>query len=217
MEDFQRDFIEFAIACEVLCFGQFMLKSGRPSPYFFNSGLFNTGLRLARLGDFYASTIVHASLQPNLLFGPAYKGIPLVCSTAIALAQKTKSAVPYCFNRKEAKNHGEGGSLVGAPLTGDVLIVDDVVTAGTSVSESMRIIADAGARCVGVVVALDRQEAGPQGRSAIQEIVDRYGIPVYSIINLELILGYLRSHGRDPQANAMEEHRRKYCLLKNSS
>jgi len=191
MQDYQRDFIEFSLAHEVLRFGRFTLKSGRTSPYFFNAGLFNTGSALARLGRFYAAAIEAAGLSFDILFGPAYKGIPLASTTAIALADHHDRDLPYCFNRKEAKDHGEGGNIVGAPLQGRVLIVDDVITAGTAIGEAMEIIAAAGARPAGVVIALDRQEQGRDGRSAIEEVEARYDIPVASIITLTDLIAYL--------------------------
>ena len=170
MQAFRREFIALAIAREVLRFGEFTLKSGRVSPYFFNAGQFNTGAALAALGGFYAAAIVAAGLRFDTLFGPAYKGIPLAASTAVALATEHARDVPWCFNRKEAKDHGEGGVIVGAPLTGRVLIVDDVISAGTSVRESLDLIANANAEAVGVAISLDRRERGTGSRSAIQEV-----------------------------------------------
>jgi orotate phosphoribosyltransferase len=191
METYQREFIELALQADVLRFGEFTLKSGRISPYFFNAGLFNTGRALARLGQYYADTIVDSGLQFDVLFGPAYKGIPLASACAIALADKHNRNVPYCFNRKEAKSHGEGGNLIGAPLTGRVLIVDDVITAGTAIRESMDIINAHGATAAGVVIALNRQERGKADKSAIQEVEDMYQIPVISIISLEHLIAYI--------------------------
>lgn len=191
MQDYQRDFIRFAIDCEVLRFGSFTLKSGRTSPYFFNAGLFNTGVRLAKLGRFYAQAIEDAKLNYDILFGPAYKGIPLVATTSIALADQHNKDIPYCFNRKEAKAHGEGGSLVGSELNGRALIVDDVITAGTAVREALEIIQQAGASTAGVVISLDRQERGQSERSAIQEVEQDLGIPVVRIICLEDLINYL--------------------------
>jgi orotate phosphoribosyltransferase len=191
MQDFQQDFIEFSISKSVLKFGEYKLKSGRTSPYFFNSGLFNDGESLRLLGEYYAKTIINSDINFDMLFGPAYKGIPLVSSLAIALAQTNNRSVPYCFNRKEAKDHGEGGITLGAPLSKDVLIVDDVITAGTSVKESIKIIEEANARPVGVLIALDRQEKGISELSAIQEIEINYKIPVISIISLDLLIEYL--------------------------
>lgn len=191
MQDYQRDFIEFAIANGVLRFGEFTLKSGRISPYFFNAGLFCHGSQLARLGRSYAHAVQDSAMEFDVLFGPAYKGIPLACATAIALADQHGRDVPWCFNRKEAKDHGEGGNLVGAPLKGRVLIIDDVITAGTAIRESMSIIAAAGAEASGVVIALDRQERGQSELSAIQEVEQTFGLRVTSIITLTDLLEYL--------------------------
>lgn len=191
MKDYQSDFIEFAIQAGVLRFGEFTLKSGRISPYFFNAGLFNTGEQLARLGRCYAQAIVDSDISFDVLFGPAYKGIPLAAAASIALADHHQRNVPWCFNRKEAKEHGEGGNLVGATLTGKVLVIDDVITAGTAIRESVEIIQAAGAALAGVVIALDRQERGQGERSAIQEVEDALGVPVVSIIRLEHLLEYL--------------------------
>jgi orotate phosphoribosyltransferase len=195
MQDFQKEFIGFAIECGVLRFGEFTLKSGRISPYFFNTGLFDSGSRLGRLGYFYARRLVHCGLDFDVLYGPAYKGIPLACATAIALADQTGREAPFAFNRKEAKDHGEGGCLVGAPVKGRVLIVDDVITAGTSVRESVDIIRAAGAQPCGVLIALDRQEKGRNGTSAIAEIGRSYGLPVIAIVTLADVLDYLQQTG----------------------
>jgi orotate phosphoribosyltransferase len=192
MHNYQKQFIEFALANKVLRFGEFTLKSGRKSPYFFNAGLFNSGVALARLGEYYARTIADSGLQFDMLFGPAYKGIPLATAAAIQLALVIGRDVPFCFNRKEAKDHGEGGTIVGAPLQGRVLIIDDVISAGTSVNESVKIIADAGAIPAGVVIALDRQERGGGALSAVQEVKQRHGIDVASVLSLEILLDYLR-------------------------
>jgi orotate phosphoribosyltransferase len=192
MKDYQREFIEFALQTGVLKFGSFTLKSGRQSPYFFNSGLFNSGASLARLGRFYARTIAESGLDFDVLFGPAYKGIPLASTTVVALADQHQRDVPYVFNRKEVKDHGEGGQLVGAELKGNVLIIDDVISAGTSVRESVDIIRAAGAEPAGVVIALDRQERGQGTLSAIQEVQAEHGIPVLNIISLNDLLGYLK-------------------------
>lgn len=191
MQDYQREFIRFALDTGVLRFGEFTLKSGRVSPYFFNAGLFNTGQRLARLGRFYAEAIVQSGIDFDVLFGPAYKGIPLAAATAIALADVHDRDLPWCFNRKEAKQHGEGGNLVGAPLAGRVLIVDDVITAGTAIRESLEIIRAAGAEPAGVVISLDRQERGQGERSAIQEIEQDAGIPVISIVGLAQLIDFI--------------------------
>lgn len=192
MKDYQREFIEFALQTGVLKFGSFTLKSGRQSPYFFNSGLFNSGTPLARLGRFYARTIADAGVEFDILFGPAYKGIPLASTTVVALADHHNRDVPYVFNRKEIKDHGEGGQLVGAELKGKVLIIDDVISAGTSVRESVDIIRAAGAEPAGVVIALDRQERGQGSLSAIQEVQAEHHIPVLNIISLHDLLGYLQ-------------------------
>jgi orotate phosphoribosyltransferase len=192
IKDYQYEFIEFAIEAGVLSFGDFTLKSGRISPYFFNSGLFNTGRQLARLGRFYAQAIIDSGIQFDVLFGPAYKGIPLAAAAGIALADHHDRNVPWCFNRKEAKDHGEGGNLVGAGLTGGVLIIDDVITAGTAIRESVDIIQVAGATPAGVVIALDRQERGRDARSAIQEVEETLGVRVISIVKLEHLAQYLQ-------------------------
>jgi orotate phosphoribosyltransferase len=197
MQAYQRDFIRFAIDRGVLRFGEFTLKSGRTSPYFFNAGLFNSGSALAQLGRFYAAAIAESGIPFDVLFGPAYKGIPLAATTAVALAEHHSRDLPWCFNRKEAKAHGEGGSLVGAPLTGDVLIIDDVITAGTAIREVMQIIASQdGAKAAGVLIALNRQERGNGELSAIQEVERDFGIPVISIVSLNQVLEFLAD---DPQ------------------
>jgi len=191
MKHFQTEFLDFVTSEDILSFGEFTLKSGRKSPYFFNAGLFNSGASLAQVGRSYAAAIAESNLDFDVLFGPAYKGIPLVATTAIALSQDFGISKPFCFNRKEAKDHGEGGNIVGAPLKGRVLIIDDVITAGTAIREVMGLVEDAGAEATGVVVALDRQEKGQGELSAIQEIETDYDMPVISIINLEQILDYL--------------------------
>lgn len=211
MQDYQREFLDFAIEIGVLRFGRFTLKSGRQSPYFFNSGLFNSGRSLARLGRYYAQAIQHSGIAYDMVFGPAYKGIPLVSAAAIALADHHSRDVPYAFNRKEAKDHGEGGTTVGAPLQGRVLIVDDVISAGTSVRESIGIITQADAVPAGVVIALDRQERGTGPRSAIQEVEETYGVPVASIVTLDHLLEYLRTQpGMEEAVSAVEAYRAKY-------
>ena len=194
MKPYQHEFIEFALETGVLRFGSFTLKSGRISPYFFNSGLFNTGASLARLGRFYAQAISESALDYDILFGPAYKGIPLASTTVIALADQHQRDVPYVFNRKEKKDHGEGGQLVGAELNGKVLIIDDVISAGTSVRESVEIIKAENAQPAGVIIALDRQERGQDTRSAIQEVEAEHAIPVVSIICLDDLLSYLQDN-----------------------
>jgi len=193
MENYQRDFIELAIEHQALAFGEFTLKSGRVSPYFFNAGRFRTGQALAKLGRCYAAALEAAGVPVDLIFGPAYKGIPLAAATAIALSDHWQRDLPYAFNRKEAKDHGEGGSIVGAPLAGRVLIVDDVITAGTAVGESMALIRDAGAEPAGVLIGLNRQERGRGDLSAIAEVEQNYGVPVISIIDVDHIIAYLES------------------------
>ncbi|HEX2668383.1 MAG TPA: orotate phosphoribosyltransferase [Gammaproteobacteria bacterium] len=184
MKDYQREFLEFALARGVLRFGEFTLKSGRKSPYFFNAGLFNSGAALAAIGRSYAQAVVDSGIGFDMLFGPAYKGIPLATVTAAALAEHHGLDLPYCFNRKEAKDHGEGGNLVGAPLKGRVLIVDDVITAGTAVREAVSIIRAAGAEPVGLVIALDRQERGQGQVSAVREVEQEHGMRVAAIVRL---------------------------------
>jgi orotate phosphoribosyltransferase len=191
MLSYQRDFLEFALAQNVLRFGNFTLKSGRQSPYFFNAGLFNTGSALAQLGRFYAAAIQESGIDFDMLFGPAYKGIPLVTATAIALSVQHQRDVPYCFNRKEVKDHGEGGVIVGTALAGRVLLIDDVISAGTAIREAVQLIEAAGAQLAGVVIALNRQERGQSALSAVEEVEQRYGIPVVSIINLDHLISYL--------------------------
>ncbi len=191
MFNFRQDFIRFAVGKKVLRFGEFQTKAGRMSPYFFNAGLFNDGDSLRNLAQFYAQAILAANLPFDMLFGPAYKGIPLAACTAIALAEQGCN-VPYCYNRKEAKDHGEGGNTVGAKLEGRVLIIDDVISAGTSVRESIELICDAGANPCGVLIALDRMERGLGDLSAVQEVREAYGIPVIAIATLTDLLGYLQ-------------------------
>lgn len=190
METFRQEFIEYAIAKRVLMFGEFKTKAGRMSPYFFNTGLFNDGASLAKLAQFYAKAIAAAQIDYDMLFGPAYKGIPLVAAISVTLANDGRN-VPFCFNRKEAKDHGEGGSTVGAPLKGRALIVDDVISAGTSVRESVNLIRAQGATPCGVAIALDRQERGLGELSAVQEVTREYGLPVVAIATLEDLIGYL--------------------------
>ncbi|WP_304163723.1 orotate phosphoribosyltransferase [Lonsdalea britannica] len=192
MKAYQRQFIEFALSKQVLKFGEFTLKSGRTSPYFFNAGLFNTGRDLALLGRFYAAALMDAAIDFDVLFGPAYKGIPIATTTAVALAEHHDRDLPYCFNRKEAKDHGEGGSLVGSPLVGRIMLVDDVITAGTAIRESMDIISAQGASLAGVLIALDRQERGRGELSAIQEVERDYECKVISIITLKDLIAYLQ-------------------------
>lgn len=213
MQAYQREFIRFAIERGVLRFGEFTLKSGRTSPYFFNAGLFNSGLALARLGSFYAAAVQDSGLAFDVLFGPAYKGIPLATATAVALAEKHERDLPWCFNRKEAKDHGEGGNLVGSPLEGRVLIVDDVITAGTAIREVMQIIQAQGAQAAGVLIALNREERGQGELSAIQEVERDFGMPVISIVSLTQVLEYLAD---DPELKqhlpAVEAYRARYGI-----
>ncbi len=212
MSDFRQAFIQFAIERKVLCFGEFITKAGRLSPYFFNAGLFNDGDSLRRLGQFYAKAIIAAALPFDMLFGPAYKGIPLVSAIAIALAEMEHN-YPFCFNRKEAKDHGEGGMLVGAPLQGRVLIVDDVISAGTSVRESVDLIKTAGAAPIGVVIALDRMERGIDQLSAVQEVQQLHGISVTSIITLDDLVEYLQGHPElEHRLFAVERYRAQYGI-----
>ncbi|MCE0557316.1 orotate phosphoribosyltransferase [Motilimonas sp. E26] len=191
MKQYQRDFIEFALSKQVLKFGEFTLKSGRTSPYFFNAGLFNSGGDLAKLGRFYAAALQDSGIAYDVLFGPAYKGIPIATTTAVALFDGYQVDTPYCFNRKEKKDHGEGGSLVGADLNGRIMLVDDVITAGTAIRESMDIIQACGASLAGVLIALDRQEKGKGELSAIQEVERDYNAKVISIIELNDLIEYL--------------------------
>lgn len=196
MEKIRQEFIEFALAEQVLRFGEFTLKSGRRSPYFFNSGLFNTGASLCRLADFYAQAVSGSGIQFDMLFGPAYKGIPLATALAIVFARDRGRSLPCSYNRKQEKDHGERGLILGAPLAGRVLIVDDVITAGTSASESVGLIRAAGAAPAGVAVALDRQERGHGGRSAVQEAEQVHGVPVISIVTLDDLVSYLEQSGK---------------------
>lgn len=214
MKAYQREFIEFALEKQVLKFGEFTLKSGRKSPYFFNAGLFNTGGDLARLGRFYAAALVDAGIKFDVLFGPAYKGIPIATTTAVALADHHEIDTPYCFNRKEAKDHGEGGNLVGSPLDGRIMLVDDVITAGTAIRESMEIIQANGAQLAGVLVAIDRQEKGKGELSAIQEVERDFGCQIISIVSLGDIVTYLKEQGGDPvQLAAVEAYRAQYGVV----
>jgi orotate phosphoribosyltransferase len=213
MQAYQRDFIRFAIERGVLRFGQFTLKSGRISPYFFNAGLFDSGLALAQLGRFYAAAIVDSGVEFDVLFGPAYKGIPLAATSAVALAEHHQRDMPWCFNRKEAKAHGEGGTLVGAPLSGRVLIIDDVITAGTAIREVMQIIQAQGAQAAGVLIALNRQERGKGELSAIQEVERDFAMPVVSIVSLEQVLEYLAEDAELKQyLPAVQAYRAEYGI-----
>lgn len=220
LSDYQSEYIQLALASNILRFdGPFTLKSGRQSPYFFNAGLFNTGSKVAKVAECYAKRIVESGVKFDVLFGPAYKGIPLAAATALALHSQHGIDVGYCFNRKEAKTHGEGGSLVGAPLQGKVLILDDVITAGTAINEAMEIIfSQPGAELAGVVIALDRQEKsakdGVEGEtSAIVEVERRYTTNVLSVVNLDQIIEYMRRNGGgawDAQIESMREYRIRY-------
>ncbi|KAG0337795.1 hypothetical protein BG004_007493 [Podila humilis] len=213
IKDYQREFIEFAIKNEVLKFGQFTLKSGRISPYFLNAGLFNTGASLAKIGKFYAAAVHDSGIEHDIIFGPAYKGVPLACTTVIALADAPYNKdTPYCFNRKEKKDHGEGGTIVGSVLQGRVLVIDDVITAGTAIRESVQIIADCKAQLAGVLVAVDRQETGKNGDlSAIQEVERDFGVPVKAIVTMTHIMQYMEEKGNYVEHLAqMRVYREKY-------
>ena len=210
MEQYQNDFVDFMLEIGALKFGEFTLKSGRVSPYFFNAGQFNQGNHLSQLGQFYAQAIEASGIKFDVLFGPAYKGIPLVAATAIALNDSFNRSVPYSFNRKEAKDHGEGGNIVGHPLEGDILIIDDVITAGTAIREAKDIIKASGANTKGVVVALDRQEKGKGELSAIQEVEQNFGISVLSIINLSHIVDYLKVNNNADIVSRVEIYRSQY-------
>ncbi len=212
MLDYQKEFIQYAIDCGVLKFGEFKLKSGRTSPYFFNTGLFNTGAMLGKLGQFYAKTLIESELSVDMLYGPAYKGIPLVSTASIAYSELQQD-IPYAFNRKEAKDHGEGGIIVGTPLQGKVLILDDVITAGTSVRESVEIIKQANATPAGVLIALDRQEKGEAEKSAVQEVSERFNMPVISIISLTQIIEFLAlSDNSSKQLEIIKTYRLQYGI-----
>jgi len=212
MEQYQNDFLDFMLEIGALKFGEFTLKSGRVSPYFFNAGQFNQGNHLSQLGQFYAQAIEASGIKFDVLFGPAYKGIQLVAATAIALNDSFNRSVPYSFNRKEAKDHGEGGSIVGHPLEGDILIIDDVITAGTAIREAKDIIDTNGAKTKGVVVALDRQEKGKGELSAIQEAEQNFGITVVSIINLSHIVDYLKANNDKNIISRIESYRSQYGI-----
>ena len=212
MSNPRNEFLELALARDVLRFGEFTLKSGRVSPYFFNAGLFNTGAALARIGRYYAATLKQANIPFDVLFGPAYKGIPLAAVTAAALYDQHEIDIPYAFNRKEAKRHGEGGSIVGAELRGRVMIIDDVITAGTAIRESVEIIHAAGAELAGVIVALDRQERGKGELSAIQEVEREFGVPVISIASVADLMQLLQERGDDATLAAMQAYQAQYGI-----
>jgi orotate phosphoribosyltransferase len=213
MQDYKKQFIELAIKHEVLRFGEFTLKSGRISPYFFNAGLFDTGAALAQLGESYVAALLDNKVRYDVLFGPAYKGIPLVAAIAVRLASVHGIDKPYAFNRKEAKDHGEGGNIVGAELKGEVLIVDDVITAGTAIREAVDIIENAGAKTSAVLIALDRQEKGSGELSAIQEVQQDYGIDVYSIITMSDLIDYLSQDASNQQhLQTMQVYRKQYGI-----
>ena len=214
MQAYKKEFIDLALELGVLRFGEFRLKSGRVSPYFFNAGLFNTGYAAARVGRYYAAAIAASDIKFDMLFGPAYKGIPLATLTAASLAEQQDIDVPYAFNRKEVKAHGEGGNIVGAPLAGRVLIVDDVITAGTAVREAYKIISAAGAEVAGLVISLDRQERGQGALSAVQELKQSLDIPVLSIIRLNDLIDTLEESGEYEQyPEAVLAYRKKYGVL----
>ena len=211
MRAYKREFLDLALELGVLRFGEFTLKSGRVSPYFFNAGLFSSGYAAAKLGRYYATAIAESEVEFDMLFGPAYKGIPLATLAAAALAEHHDIDVPYAFNRKEAKAHGEGGSIVGAPLAGKVLIVDDVITAGTAVREAQEIITSTGAEVAGLVISLDRQEVGKDSRSAVQELEQTLRIPVISIVKLEDVIDMLEeSTEYGDFLRPVSEYRQKY-------
>lgn len=213
MQAYQHDFIDFILATNALRFGEFTLKSGRVSPYFFNAGLFNTGKQLAQLGQYYAHAIANANIDHDVLFGPAYKGIPLVSAASIALSEHHQQDRPYAFNRKEAKDHGEGGTIVGTPLTGKILIVDDVITAGTAIRESIEIIRAQGATPAGVVIALDRMERGTGEKSSVQEVQDTFGIPVLPIVTMAHLIQHIQDHpSLSAHLPAMQAYRDTYGI-----
>ena len=210
-QSFRQNFIELALECEVLQFGEFELKSGRISPYFFNAGKFSNGGALARLGRCYAAALNASGLHVDMLFGPAYKGIPLVSTTAMALSEQHGMDLPFAFNRKEAKTHGEGGNIVGAPLAGDVVVIDDVMTAGTAIRESMAILNESGAQGAGVVIGLDRCERGDGERSAVQQVEQDWGLTVVSVVSLHDIIAWVESNPAMAQhREALERYRERY-------
>ena len=219
MHPYQREFIDLALARQALRFGSFTLKSGRISPYFFNAGLFNDGASLARLGRCYAAALAQAGLTYDMLFGPAYKGIPLVAAAAVALAEHHNRNAPWAFNRKEAKDHGEAGVMVGSPLKGRVVIVDDVITAGTAIRESVDLIAKAGAEPSAVLLAFDRQERGQGGKSAVQEVAEQFGLKCVCILTFSELIAALQTGDEKPahitpdQLEAMAKYRQEYGVV----
>jgi orotate phosphoribosyltransferase len=214
MQPYQKEFLNFAIDNNVLCFGEVILKSGRLSPYFFNFGLFQTGSSLARLGDYYAQAIVDSAIEFDMLFGPAYKGIPLVSVIAATLYEKHGIDYAYAYNRKEAKDHGEGGNIVGAPLKGRVLIVDDVISAGTACREAAQIVKDNGAKLAGIAISLDRQERGQADKSAVQEVEEAYDIKVINIIGLEDVIEHIKtSINNDELIEQINAYRERYGVV----
>lgn len=210
MYNYQSEFIKLAIEAKALSFGDFTLKSGRMSPYFFNAGKFQTGASLAKLGRFYAEALVNSGVKVDMLFGPAYKGIPLAAVTVTALAEQHNLDLPYCFNRKEKKDHGEGGDLVGAPLRGNIAIIDDVITAGTAIREVLSIIEGSGAQPSAIVVGLNRQERGLGEKSAIDELVEQTGVPVISIADMSHIINFLETTGDDITLERVKKYRQEY-------
>lgn len=215
MKGYQREFIEFALANDVLKFGSFTLKSGRISPYFINAGLFNSGKTLGAIGRYYAAALEDVGFEYDVLFGPAYKGIPLVCATALSLSNDHGKEAPFSFNRKEKKDHGEGGNIVGTPLRGKVVIVDDVITAGTAINESIEIIRQNNAQLTGVLVAVDRAEVAPDGsgKSAIQAIEEKNGVSIRAIITVDHIVEYMEEKGTyEAELKLMKEYRAQYGI-----
>jgi orotate phosphoribosyltransferase len=213
MHHYQQQFIEFCLSCGIIQLGEFTLKSGRKSPYFFNAGLFNTGHKLKQLSEFYAAALFTSKIDFDMMFGPAYKGIPLVVSTAMTVSEKTNQPIPFCFNRKIGKNHGEGGTLIGSPLNGRVLIIDDVITAGTAIHESMQWIQQHHAKLSGVMLALNRQEKDNKGKSAIRSIEDQYGAQVNSIIKLTDLMEYIRMERQyTPFYDKIEQYHTEYGI-----
>lgn len=210
IKSYQKEFIKFALENKALLFGEFKLKSGRISPYFFNAGQFNTGESIARLGQFYAQAIVDFGIDFDIIFGPAYKGIPLSTTVAIALSEQHGINKPFCFNRKEVKNHGEGGSIVGAQLKGRVLIIDDVISKGLTADDTMAIIQSAAAQAVGMAISVDRQERGEKDMSAVEEVKQKYQIPIISIATLSDVMVYLKEEGEMEQLGKMQQYQAEF-------